>query len=270
MRDWFQKHRNVCRCTGYKQIVDAVMEAAAIMRGEKTFEDITYDWSKDVEEGFYGKPLVRPNAMAKACGVCDYGDDIELKMPAESLHAVLVMPMKTNHAKILKIDFEEAEKMPGVVKVITAKDLAPAGKLMAYTFSPRTVEFEQSHKILQDEKIVRWGDPVAMVVADTKDHARAAANKVKVELEQLTEYMNYLDAVKPEAERIHSSFDNIYSQQPVLKGDYEHVPEMIDEAAYSVEGSFYSSREPHMSIEGVYGSGLLRRGPESSAYTARR
>ncbi|MEI3518982.1 MAG: hypothetical protein V8R14_06230 [Clostridia bacterium] len=69
------------------------------MRGEKTFEDITYDWSKDIEEGFYGKPLVRPNAMAKACGVCDYGDDIELKMPAETLHAVLVMPMKANHAK---------------------------------------------------------------------------------------------------------------------------------------------------------------------------
>ena len=38
VRDWFQKHRNVCRCTGYKQIVDTVMEAAAIMRGEKTFE----------------------------------------------------------------------------------------------------------------------------------------------------------------------------------------------------------------------------------------
>ena len=250
VRDWFQKHRNVCRCTGYKQIVDAVMEAAAIMRGEKTFEDITYDWSKDIEEGFYGKPLVRPNAMAKACGVCDYGDDIELKMPAETLHAVLVMPMKTNHAKILNIDFSEAEKMPGVVKVITAKDLEGANKLMAYQFSPRTVEFEQTHKLLQDEKIVRWGDPVAMVVADTKDHAREAAGKVKVELEQLPEYMSYLEAVKPDAQRIHASFDNIYSTQPVLKGDYDNVANMIDNAEYTVEGSFYSSREPHMSIEG--------------------
>lgn len=168
VRDWFQKHRNVCRCTGYKQIVDAVMEAAAIMRGEKTFDDITYDWSKDVKDGYYGKPLVRPNAMAKACGVCDYGDDIELKMPAETLHAVLVMPMKTNHAKILNIDISEAEKMPGVVKVITAKDIPGANRLMAYQFSPRTVVFEQTHKLMQDEKIVRWGDPVAMVVADTK------------------------------------------------------------------------------------------------------
>lgn len=250
VRDWFQKHRNVCRCTGYKQIVDAVMEAAAIMRGEKTFEDITYDWTKDVEEGYYGKPLVRPNAMAKACGVCDYGDDIELKMPAETLHAVLVMPMKTNHAKILNIDYSEAEKMPGVVKVITAKDIPGANRLMAYQFSPRTVVFEQTHKLMQDEKIVRWGDPVAMVVADTKDHARAAAAKVNVELEQLPEMMSYLEAVLPDADRVHPSMDNIYSQQPVLKGDYEHIPELIEEAAYSVEGSFYSSREPHLSIEG--------------------
>ena len=82
------------------------MEAAAIMRGEKTFEDITYDWSKDIEEGFYGKPLVRPNAMAKACGVCDYGDDIELKMPAETLQcSTRNADEGYSHAKILNIDF---------------------------------------------------------------------------------------------------------------------------------------------------------------------
>lgn len=250
VRDWFQKHRNVCRCTGYKQIVDAVMEAAAIMRGEKTFEDITYDWTKDQKEGFYGKPLVRPNAMAKACGVCDYGEDIAMKMPAETLHVELVMPRITNHAKILNIDYSEAEKMPGVFKVITAKDVEGANRLMAYQFSPRTTVFEQVHKLLQDEKIVSWGNVVAMVAADTQEHAKAAAAKVKVEIEQLPEYMSYLEAVMPDAQRIHPSMDNIYSQQPVLKGDADAVPEMIDDAEYSVEGSFYSSREPHMSIEG--------------------
>ena len=226
------------------------MEAAAIMRGEKTFEDITYDWTKDVEGGYYGKPLVRPNAMAKACGVCDYGDDIELKMPAETLHAVLVMPMKTNHAKILNIDTAEAEKMPGVVKVITAKDIPGANRLMAYQFSPRTVVFEQTHKLMQDEKIVRWGDPVAMVVADTKDHARAAAAKVNVELEQLPEMMSYLEAVLPDAERVHPSMPNVFSKQIVVKGDVDNIPDIIEESAYSAEGSFYATRQPHMSIEG--------------------
>ena len=248
VRDWFQKNRNVCRCTGYKQIVDAVIEAAAIIRGEKTFDDIAFDWSK--EEDLYGKPLARPNGMAKACGVCDYGDDIELKMPAETLKVAMVMPRIANHAKILKIDYSEAEKMPGVVKVITAKDIEGANRLMAYQFSPRTVEFAQEHKLLSDDKIVNWGNVVALVVANTKDQAHAAADKVKVEIEQLPEYMNYLDAVMPDAMRIHDSMPNIYTWQPLHKGDSDNVPKMIDEAAYSVEGSFYSSREPHMSIEG--------------------
>ncbi|WP_027400407.1 molybdopterin-dependent oxidoreductase [Anaerovorax odorimutans] len=249
VRDWFQKHRNVCRCTGYKQIVDAVMEAAAIMRGDKTFEDITYDYKQDVGD-FYGKPLVRPNAMPKACGVCDYGDDIELKMPAETLKVVPVMPRITNHAKILNIDYSEAEKMPGVVKVITAKDIEGANHLMMFQFTPRTTAFDQVHKLLYDDKIVSYGNAVALVAADTKEHAKAAALKVKVEIEQLPEYMSYLEAVTPDAQRIYPNMDNIYSYQPLLKGDSEKVPEMIDDAEYVVEGSFYSSREPHMSIEG--------------------
>jgi aldehyde oxidoreductase len=188
--------------------------------------------------------------MAKACGVCDYGDDIELKMPAETLKAALVMPRITNHAKLLHIDTDEAEKMPGVVKVITAKDIEGANRLMAYQFSPRTTVFDQVHKLLQDEKIISWGNVVAMVVADTKRHAHEAAAKVKVEIEQLPEYMNYLDAIKPDAIRIHPDMDNVYSMQPVLKGDSDHIPELIDGAAFTAEGSFYSSREPHLSIEG--------------------
>ena len=42
VRDWFQKTRNVCRCTGYKQIVDAVMAAAKVMRGECSIEEDVY------------------------------------------------------------------------------------------------------------------------------------------------------------------------------------------------------------------------------------
>ncbi|MCI5898299.1 MAG: molybdopterin-dependent oxidoreductase [Firmicutes bacterium] len=248
VRDWFQKHRNACRCTGYKQIVDAVMAAAAICRGEMTEADITYDYSKDTE--FLGKPLIRPAAMAKACGVADYGDDVELHMPAETLKVVPVMPRIASHANIKSIDYSEAEKMPGVYKVITAEDIAGANRLMMYQFSPRTKAFDQVHKLITDEKIVNWGNIVALVAADTKLHALEAAKKVKVEIEQLPEYMNLLDAVKPDAMRIHPTMDNVWSYQPLLKGDSDNVPELIDNAAYSVEGSFYSSREPHCSIEG--------------------
>ncbi len=255
VRDWFQKHRNICRCTGYKQIVDAVMAAAKVLRGEATLEQISF---KDPGDGeYYGKPVVRPTALAKVCGLADYGDDQELKMPAESLHAAMVQPRLAHHARILRIDTGEAERMPGVVKIITHKELKAAGgsNVMAEgQFHERTTVMVPSRKVLAEDKIFRYGDVVALAVADTKDHARAAAAKVRVEIERLPEYLNFLDAVMPDAMRIHEDTPNIFAQQPVLKGagleEPAKVAGILDRSAYSVEGSFYSSREPHLSIEG--------------------
>ena len=255
VRDWFQKYRNVCRCTGYKQLVDAVMAAAKVVRGEARIEDITFQLPEDKE--YYGKPIVRPTALAKVCGLADYGDDQELKMPAESLHVAMVQPKIAHHAKILNIDCSEAEKMPGVVKIITHKDIKAAGgsNVMAEgQFHERTTVMVPSRKVLCEDKIFRYGDVVALAVADTKDHARAAAAKVKVEIEQLPEYLSYLDAVMPDAMRIHEDTTNIFSMQPVFKGvgleDASKVADVIDNSVYNAEGSFFSSREPHLSIEG--------------------
>jgi aldehyde oxidoreductase len=243
VRDWFQKHRNVCRCTGYKQIVDAVMAAAAVMRGETTIEDISYKGPEDGE--YYGEPVIRPTALAKVCGLANYGDDQELKMPAESLHVAIVQPRIAHHARILGIDCSAAEKMPGVVRVITHKDIKAAGGsnvMPEGKFHERTTVTMPSRKVLCEDKIYRYGDVVALVVADTKDHAHAAAAEVKVEIEQLPEYLNYLDAAAPDAIRIHEDTPNIFSMQPVLKGvgleEASKVAEIIDNSAHSVAGSF--------------------------------
>ena len=255
VRDWFHKHRNVCRCTGYKQIVDAVMDAAKVVRGEATIEDIKVKLPEDGE--YYGKPLVRPTSLAKVCGLADYGDDQELKMPSETLHVAMVQPRLAHHAKILKIDIEEASKMPGVKKIILAEDLKAAGgtnQMAEANFHERSTVRIPSRKVLAEDTIYRYGDVVALAVADTKEHARAAAAKVKVEIEKLPEYLNFLEAAMPDAMRIHEDTPNIFCKQPVLKGvgldEPSKVAEVIDEAPYSVEGSFYSSREPHLSIEG--------------------
>lgn len=254
-RDWFTKHRNVCRCTGYKQIIDAVMAAAKVMRGEATIDDITFKLPEDGE--YYGKPLVKPTGLAKVCGLYDYGDDQELTMPAETLHVVMVQPRVANHAKLLAVHTEEAEKMPGVVKVVTAKDIVAIGgtnRMAEGQFHERSTVLAPSRPVLCDEKIFRWGDPVALVCADTKAHARAAANKVTVEIEKLPEMMNYLEAVLPDAPRVHEDTPNIFCEQPVLKGvgmdDASKVADLIDDAPNVVSGSFYSTREPHLSIEG--------------------
>lgn len=255
VRDWFQKHRNVCRCTGYQQLVDAVMAAAKVIRGEAKIEDITFQLPEDNE--YYGKPVVRPSALAKVTGLADYGDDLALKMPAETLHVALVQPRVAHHARILRIDLEEALKMPGVVKVITHQDVKENGgtnQMSEANLHERSTVTLPSRKILCEDKIFRYGDVVALAIADTREHAAAAAAMVKVEIEQLPEYLNYLDAVMPDAIRVHEDTPNIVAMQPVLKGvgleDASKVIQVMDNSSYSVEGSFYSSREPHLSIEG--------------------
>lgn len=248
VRDWFTKHRNICRCTGYKQIVDSVMIAAKCMRGEITMDEIAHP-EPEVGE-YYGKPTLRPCALARVCGVEDYGDDIELKMPSGVLHAAMVQPRQYSHAKIKNIDISEAEKMPGVYKIVLAKDVPGSNRLAFFSFTPRTLATEKTHHVIAEDKIMNYGDIVAVAVADTKDHARAAAAKVKVELEPLPEYNNYLDAVMPDAMRIHDDHPNMWCVQPTVKGAGHDIDELIEEAPHVVEGSFYSQREPHGNIEG--------------------
>ncbi|MGI6721372.1 MAG: molybdopterin-dependent aldehyde oxidoreductase [Anaerovoracaceae bacterium] len=248
VRDWFTKHRNICRCTGYKQIVDSVMLAAKCMRGECTIDDLKQPEPEPGE--YYGKPTLRPSALARVCGVEDYGDDIELKMPDGTLHAALVQPRVASHANIKNIDTSEAEKVPGVYKIVTAKDVPGDNRLAFFSFTPRTLATEKSHFVIADKKIMNYGDVVAVAVADTKTHAREAAAKVKVEIEQLPEYMTYLEAVMPDAIRIHDDHPNMWCVQPTIKGAGHDSDELFDDAPYVVEGSFYSQREPHMNIEG--------------------
>jgi aldehyde oxidoreductase len=184
------------------------------------------------------------------CGVADYGDDIELKMPANTLHAVMVQPKVAHHAKILSINTEEAEKMPGVYKIVTYKDVKGSNRLCFFQFLPRCLATEQSHVLLAEDKIFNYGDVVALVVADTKEHAQEAATKVTIEFEQLPEYLNYLEAAMPDAIRIHDDHPNVWAYQPTLKGAKHNTPALFETAPHVVEGSFFSSREPHMSIEG--------------------
>ena len=96
------------------------MAAAEVMRGEKTMADITYDFEGETE--IYGSTHPRPTALAKVTGLADYGDDVALQMPEGIAHLAVVLA-EAHHANIISIDTSEAEKMPGVIKVMTAKDV---------------------------------------------------------------------------------------------------------------------------------------------------
>jgi aldehyde oxidoreductase len=245
VREWFRKHRNICRCTGYKPLVDAVMAAAPVVRGESSMEEITYRESE--EKDIYGSARPRPTALVKVTGLADYGDDIKLKMPEGTAHLAVVIS-RVPHAKILGIDTQEAEKMPGVFKVMTARDVKGTNNMASPAVIPR-----QKGKVVTDfpviagTKIIRRGDVVALGAADTEEHAREAAKKVKQNLEVLPAYMTFPEAVMPNAIQLHESLPNFYMEQPVFKG--RDTAEVFEEAAFVAEGSFHSQHEPHLPIE---------------------
>ena len=244
VRDWFTKHRNICRCTGYKQLVDAVMAAAKVLRGEMTMEELSFKLPEDGK--VYGTYHPRPYALSRVLGVAEYGDDLAYKMPKGTLELAVVMP-DIAHGIIKNIDVSEAEKMPGVVKVITAKDIKGDNNICKTNFHPRSTAGFPVRPILCDKKIYRKGDVVALVAADTREHAREAAKKVKIEIEPLPAMTNYLEAVLPGAVRIHEESENEWVRVPVFKG--EDTREIIEKSDHVVEGSFYSSRQPHLVLE---------------------
>jgi aldehyde oxidoreductase len=244
VRDWFTKHRNACRCTGWKPLVDATMEAAAVLRGEKMLADITYKVPADGNT--FGTPVPRPAALAKVTGLCDYGRDVGEKMPPGTLHLAIVQP-GVNHAKIKSIDFSEAEKMPGVVKVVTAKDVKGTNRIMFPVGHPRSKIDGFEHPIIADEKLFRYGDIVAVVAARTEREAREAAKAVKVELEPLPYYMTVPEALTPGAMEIHPGRPNEYLRMPLVKG--EDTRDVLANSEYVVEGSFFSGSQPHLVIE---------------------
>jgi len=244
VRDWFHKYRNACRCNGYKPVVDAVMDAAKVLRGEMKKEDLEF---KIADNGsIWGSKYPRPSAIAKVCGTLDYGADLGIKMPAGTLHLALVQA-KVSHANIVSIDTSEAEKMPGVVKVVTHKDVKGKNRITGLITFPTNKGDGWDRPILCDTKVFQLGDAIAIVCADTECHAKAAAEKVNVKLEELPAYLSAPAAMASDAIEIHPGTPNVYYEQRIAKG--EDTKAIMASAAYTVEDEFYLQRQPHLTIE---------------------
>ena len=246
VRDWFTSHNNLCRCTGYKPIVDAVMAAAAVLRGERTIEDITYHVPEN-GENVYGTAFPRrESGIARVTGLANYGDDISYQMRGEFLEVAPVIP-DVAHAIIKGIDDTEAMKVPGVVKVVTAKDVKGTNRVVIPTGHPRALAAGDERPIICDKKVFKYGDIVALVVADNREAARKAAKLVKVDYEELPTYANQLEAMHPDAMQIHEGVPNVLLRTPLHKG--KDTREIMETAAHVVEGSYSTVRQPHLTIE---------------------
>lgn len=233
--------RNLCRCTGYVKIIDAVKLAGRFLRGELTPDDVR----PKPDDAKMGVSHPRPTAMIKACGVAEFTADI--KLPGALELAVVRSPYP--HAAIKAIDASEAEKMPGVAGVMTARDIKGTNRIK-YIVADRP--------LICDDKVRQAGDAVAVVAAKTREQALAAADAVKVAYDPLPVLESPADAMAEGAPQLHPGRPNICHDQPVIKGDAEKA---FAASAAVVEGRFKTQRnhqaplEPEASVAFLEGEG---------------
>ena len=195
---------NLCRCTGYRKIIDAVKLSSRFIRKETTPED----YRRNLKKGMIGVSHPRPSSMLKACGLAEFGADMKL----ENMLELALVHSTEHHAFIKSVDTAAAKKMPGVVGIMTAEDIKGTNRVR---------DGAPDRPVLCEDRVRTLGDPIVAVAAETRDQARAAAAAVKVEYERLPVMMTSEEALAQGATQIHSHSPNLGWSQPLVKGDAE-------------------------------------------------
>jgi aldehyde oxidoreductase len=233
--------RNLCRCTGYKKIIDAVTLAGRFLRGETTPREIRNSLKPDM----LGESHPRPSAMLMACGLAAFAADIRLDNALE----LAVVHGTEYHAIIKSIDAGEAKKMPGVVGVMTAADIKGTNRIKAIV---------PDQPILCEDKVKTYGDPIAIVAAETRKQAREAAAAVKVEYELLPVMMTPEDSLAKGAYQIHPHSPNLCYSQPQIKGNAAKAlsdSAAVVDAEFSTQMNHQAPLEPEVCVAYFEGEG---------------
>jgi carbon-monoxide dehydrogenase large subunit len=169
---------NICRCTGYANIIHAIKVAAG--QAESLSKDA------DAAGGQYigrSRPRVEDNRLLSGGG--RYVDAFN---EAGQQH-MAVVPSRRAHAKIKTISIEAALKRAGVFAVMTGKDAAKVAKPMAPSIDMAGIRLPKQLPIAVD-KVVFYGEPVAVILAETPEIAEDAIADVIVDYEDLPPAVN--------------------------------------------------------------------------------
>jgi nicotinate dehydrogenase large molybdopterin subunit len=174
----------------------------------------------------------RPDARLHGLGQTKYIDDMYLP----GMLFAKIKRAGIASARIISIDTTEAQAMPGVVAVITGRDIP------CNSFGPSL----KDQPVLADERVFHAGDGVAAVAAVTEQIAAEAIEKIKVEYEPITPVLDPLESLKLETPGLHAPSSNIYGHKVIKKGDVEKA----FAASYRIfEGSYRTQMVEHVPLE---------------------
>jgi CO/xanthine dehydrogenase Mo-binding subunit/aerobic-type carbon monoxide dehydrogenase small subunit (CoxS/CutS family) len=237
---------NICRCTGYSKIFEAVELARDVMNGARPATALLED---DVEEGqFIGANVRRLDAPSKVSGALRYAGDTV--MPGMLHVGVLRSPHP--HARIVSIDTSAAEAMAGVEAVITSADVPGVDGFGV---------FVHDQPVMAKGKVRYVGEAMAAVAAEDELTAKRAAAAITVVYEALPAIFDPDEAMKRGAPVVHDyAPDNVTKHIPIRKGDVDTALaacDLVIENTYETQQVEHAYLEPEAGLAWVDHDGVV-------------
>jgi len=248
-------HPNICRCTGYAKIEDAILLSAKLFRENSPIPCHEF-------KGKLGEDFFRVDATEKTLGTGMYADDLVL----EGMLFAKGLRSKYPRARVLSIDPSEAEAHPDCVRIITAADI-PGNNKCGHLV-------KDWDALIAVGNITRYvGDAVALVVTRSKESLDEVLALIKVDYEELTAITSPAQALAEDAPKIHEG-GNLLSQQFIKRGDAEAAiaaSKHVVTRHYSLPFTEHAFMEPECAITMPEGDdGILLYSGAQSIYDEQR
>ena len=225
----FAIRNNICRCTGYVKIIDAILLAGRIFREGAIPMPSADDWQM-------GSRVHRLDVEEKVLGYGQYPDDVYV----DGMCYGGAVRSRYARARVLSIDTSAAKALPGVVCVLTAEDI-PGQVNVGH------LKKDQPTLIAVGEITHYLGDSVALVCAKDQETVEKAKALVKVEYEELPAVHNPTEAAAPDAPLVfETDANNLQAYKHVSRGNAE---EAIRGAKHVLTRKFHTPWTEHAFLE---------------------